>query len=131
MENIAGVPVSLLFSVIGCFGVYIFFDFRRQVIESFKIRDNRIEKINIKIEKIEAASKELSREEFDQVKIYIRESINIVINSKEFRDDLKLSIKDIMLHIDSNKSKADAAIYAHFESMLNDINFKLNEFKKK
>lgn len=124
MENIAGIPVSLLFSVIGCFGVYIFFDFRRQVVEE----NARIRK---RLDKVEASAKELSREEFDQVKLYVRESINIVINSKDFRDDLKTSIKDIMLHIDNNKSKADAAIYAHFESMLNDINYKLNEFKQK
>jgi hypothetical protein len=120
MENIIGIPVSLLFSIIGGFGVYIFLDFKKQCADKFRV-------IESKISKIDESSKELSRQEFEEIKGYVKESINIVINSKDFRDDLKGSINDILLHIDSNRSKGEAAIYAHFEAMLNDINHKLTQ----
>ncbi len=78
------------------------------------------------ISKIESASKELSRQEFDEIKGFVKDSMTTVMNSKDFRDDLKQSIKDIILHIDNNRATGEAAIYAHFESMLNDINAKLS-----
>ena len=118
MEKVAGIPLSILFSIIGAFGVYIFYDFRRQI-------QDRLTRMDKRIEKVELAAKELSRQEFDQVKTYVRESINMVINSKEFRDDLKSSIKEVILHVDRNRSQSEAAIFTHFEDMLKEINTKL------
>ena len=48
----------------------------------------------------------------------MKESIDNVINSREFREDLKKSINEIMLHIDSSRSKGEAAMFIHFEDLL-------------
>jgi hypothetical protein len=110
-ESIVGVSSELLFSAIGTLGVYVFYQEKTIVRDKFKEQDK-------KIEKIEESTKILSREEFEIVKGYVKDSVNAVINSKEFRDDLKQSIKESMLHFESNRSKGEAAMFEHFEGLL-------------
>ncbi len=119
MEGI-GIPSDLLFSIVGAFGVYIFLDHKKNM-------NDKIKGLDLKIEKLEGSSKELSRQEFEEIKGYVKESIDNVINSKEFSEDLKKSIKDIMLHLDSNRSKGEAAMFEQFGNLLER---KLSEIKK-
>lgn len=100
-----------IFGIVGAMGIYIFKEEKRINAEKFR-------ELNDEIKQIKSASKELSRQEFEEIKGYVKESIDKVINSREFRDDLKKSIHDIMLHIDANRSKSEAAMFIEFESLL-------------
>jgi uncharacterized coiled-coil DUF342 family protein len=100
-----------IFGIIGLLGIYIFKEEKILNKEKFK-------EIYKEIKQIKDSTKELSRKEFDEIKGYVKESIDNVINSREFREDLKKSINDIMLHIDSSRSKGEAAMFNHFEDLL-------------
>lgn len=133
-----------VFSVIGMLGVYIFLDFKKTTAEQLRQREinlreyklhieKEFEEVKKKFEKIEDSNKILSRQEFDEIKSYVKESIDTVINSKEFRQDLKNSISEILMHLDSNRSKGERSMFEHFENILNniakDIDKKLEERK--
>lgn len=114
MNNIIGIPVELLFSVIGGFGVYIFLDHKKNTKEQFA-------EIKIEIEKLKEANKELSRDEFEQVKRYIQDSISNVFNSKEFRKDLKETVRDAMNHYENNKKHQEVMAIDEIKNLLNNL----------
>ena len=120
MTNVVGIPVELLFSVIGGFGVYIFLDHKKDVKE-------KLVEIHVEIEKLKEANKELSRDEFEQVKTYVRESISNVLNSRQFRTELKDSVKEAMLHYDNNKKHQSNIEINEIKTLLNSLIKSLNK----
>jgi len=123
MTNVVGIPVELLFSVIGGFGVYIFLDHKKDVKE-------KLVEIHVEIEKLKEANKELSRDEFEQVKTYVRESISNVLNSRQFRTELKDSVKEAMLHYDNNKKHQSNIEINEIKTLLNSLIKSLNKWNK-
>lgn len=114
MENVVGIPTELLFSVIGGLGVYIFLQEKKYVRERLLGQDSKISELT-----------KNSKQDFAEIKSFVKEAIKSEINSREFRDELKQSVKDIILHCDNNRSKGEAVMFEHLEKLIMEINKKL------
>ena len=89
MNQFVGIPIELLFSIIGGFGIYIFIDFKKQVKERFDTFKAEILFLEKKLEKIETGE-------------FVEKTVHNVFNSPDFRKDLKDIIKESIISVEKH-----------------------------
>jgi hypothetical protein len=120
MSSIVGIPSELLFSALGFLFLVVFKQEKEFVREKLKEYQALILKIN-------SESKELSKEEFNEVKSYVKEAIKSEINSREFKEDIKQLIKDTLISCEKHRVNNDMQIFSHFSDQLNQILKKIDK----
>lgn len=112
MQSFIGIPSELLFSVIGIFGTYIFFDFRRQIKEE-------LSEINAKIEKVTKELERLKNGEF------IEKIVKNTIYSPDSRDYFKTIFRDVLSHVMSHHKNNETNRLLHLIEQLEEIKGKI------
>jgi hypothetical protein len=120
MDQIVNIPAELLFTVIGAFGIYIFFDFKKQVQGRFEEVKNESIIMEKKIEKIEAGE-------------FVEKIVKNVIYSPESRQYFSTIFTEALKHQNKNYTAANLSILDFQEEInkkLEEINDKLPKFLK-
>lgn len=112
MNQFVGLPAELLFSVIGGFGVYIFFDFKKQVNDKFDVLLQDQERIKQKMEKIETGD-------------FVEKIVKSTIYAPESREYFKNIFKESLSHALAHQQKNDATPLINILDRLAEIEKKL------
>ena len=115
MIGTTGVPIELLFTIILVLIGVVYNSDKKNFAKKFTEIDNDL---NSFAQKLDANSKSLSKDELNEVKGLIRETVENAINSRSFREDISRLIKDTMLHIESNRSKSQASMFVEMQEEL-------------
>lgn len=132
MESL-GIPISVIFSSLGGLGVFVFMVERSYVREKLKEQKEDLSKFKVEtrnnFEKVKEEEKKLSVDELNSLRSYVKECIDNVMNSKEFRTEIKDTIKDAMLHFERNRSAAENGLVDIFLKEIKDLNNKIDKMK--
>jgi len=128
MDQIVNIPAELLFSLIGACGIYIFFDFKKQVQGKFEEVQGKFEEVKNesiimekKIEKIEAGE-------------FVEKIVKNVIYSPESRQYFSTIFTEALKHQNKNYTATNLSILDFQEEInkkLEEINDKLPQFLSK
>ena len=107
MENI-GIPIGLIWSMIGFLAIYIFASERTNIHKKFEKVDDKFKEVDVAISN---NSKQLSREELKNLEEFMRKETQLILTSQEFRSNMKTMVAEALVHYNRNDILAQSAIY--------------------